>query len=410
VKGAPVHGEVAPGFEAVADEFRRNFARRGELGAACAVYHRGEKVVDLWGGYRDRHRTRSWLEDTLVVVYSTSKGLSAVTVALARARGLFDYDERVATYWPEFAENGKGEITVRQLLAHEAGVAAVDAPLTPRTLADPDAVAAAIAPQKPNWPPGTRHGYHALSLGFYESELIRRTDPQHRTLGRFFADEIARPLGIEFYFGVPPSVPDERIAAIKGYRRAEVLLHVGPMPALMIAGFARPKSLTYRAFANPRLRGAVDLDRPEFRAVELPAATGVGQARAIARVYGELAAGGGELGLDADTLAQLEAPAVQPPGGAADLVLRVESAFSLGFLKPSPRFRFGSSDRAYGHTGAGGSFGLADPDTELGFAYTPNRLGFHLRDDPREKPLRDAAYRAVGAAPPRDAAPAVRPA
>lgn len=405
-----MHGDVAPGFEGVADEFRRNFSERNELGAACAVYHRGEKVADLWGGHRDRHRTRSWLEDTLVVVYSTSKGLSATTMALARARGLLDYDERVAAYWPEFAQNGKGEITVRQLLAHEAGLAAVDVPLTPQMLADPDAVGDAIAPQRPNWTPGSRHGYHALSIGFYESQLIRRVDPQGRTLAQFFAEEIANPLGIEFYFGVPPTVPDERIARIKGYSRAAVLLNIGPMPARMVLGFTRRSSLTYRAFGNPRLRGATDLDRPEYRAIEMPAATGVGQARAIARVYGDLAAGGSELGIDAGTLAELAAPAVQPPGGATDLVLRVEAAFALGFLKPSPKFRFGSSDAAFGHTGAGGSFGFADPDTELGFAYTPNRLGFHLRDDPREKPLRDAAYRAVGARPPRDAAPAARPA
>ena len=407
---APIGGDVAPGFEGVADEFRRNFSKRRELGAACAVFHGGEKVVDLWGGHRDRARTRSWMEDTLVVLYSTSKGMSAVAVAVAHARGLLDYDERVAAYWPEFAANGKEDITVRQLLAHEGAVAGVDIELTPKMLADPDAVAAAIAPQRPNWTPGTRHGYHALSLGFYESELIRRVDPQHRTLGRYFQDEIAQPLGIELYFGVPESVSDDRIAEVKGYPRAAVLLHIGPMPWPMIAGFASRKSLTYRAFTNPRLRGAQDLDRPEFRSVELPAATGVGHARAVARVYGDLAAGGNELGVGGDTLAELAAPAVQPPGGATDLVLRVECAFGLGFLKPSPLFPFGSSERAFGHTGAGGSFGFADPDSELGFAYAPNKLGFHLRDDPREKALRDAAYRAVGARPPRDAAPAARPA
>jgi CubicO group peptidase (beta-lactamase class C family) len=406
---APIHGDVAPGFEPLADEFRRNFERRGELGAACAVYHHGEKVVDLWGGHSDRRRRRPWGEDTLVVVYSTSKGMAATTVAVAHARGLIDYDERVCAYWPEFAANGKEAITVRTLLAHEAGLAGVDTPLTPETLADPDAVAAAIAPQRPAWTPGTRHGYHALSLGFYEGELIRRVDPEGRTLGRFFQDEIAARLGVEFYFGVPPEVDDRRIAQVKGYRRAEVLLHIGPMPAAMILGFTRRSSLTYRAFGNPKLRGPADLDRPEYRAVELPAATGVGQPRAIARVYGDLAAGGPVLGIDERTMAELTAPAVQPPGGATDLVLRVESAFSLGFLKPSPGFAFGSSARAFGHTGAGGSFGFADPDTELGFAYAPNRLGFHLRDDPREKSLRDAAYRAVGAPPPREAASAARP-
>ena len=406
---AAVHGDVAPGFERVADEFRRNFDERGELGAACAVYHRGEKVVDLWGGHRDRRRTRPWEEDTLVVVYSTSKGMAAATVALAHARGLIDYDERVASYWPEFAQNGKGEITVRQLLAHEAGLSGIDVRLTPAMLRDPDVVAAAIAPQRPAWKPGTRHGYHALSLGFYESELIRRVDPRRRTLGRFFQDEIATPLGVEFYFGVPESVSDERIARIKGYRRAEVLLHVGPMPGQMLLGFARRRSFTFRAFGNPTLRGAADLDKPEYRAVEFPAATGIGQARAVAAVYGDLASGGRRLGFDEGTLAELSAPAVQPSGGSKDLVLRVEAAFSLGFIKPSSAFPYGSSERAFGHTGAGGSFGFADPDTELGFAYTPNRLGFHLRDDPREKPLRDAAYLAVGERPAPDAAPSLRP-
>jgi CubicO group peptidase (beta-lactamase class C family) len=206
-------------------------------------------------------------------------------------------------------------------------------------------------------------------------------------------------------------VPDERIARIKGYRRPEVLLHLGAMPPRMVLGFTRRGSLTFRAFGNPALRGPTDLDHPEYRAVEFPAATGVGQARAVARVYGELATGGAALGFDEDTIAELTAPAVQPPGGPVDLVLRVESAFALGFLKPSPLFPFGSSERAFGHTGAGGSFGFADPDTELGFAYTPNRLGFHLRDDPREKALRDAAFRAVGARPPDEAATAAaRPA
>jgi CubicO group peptidase (beta-lactamase class C family) len=337
--------------------------------------------------------------------------MAAATVAMAHSRGLLDYDERVATYWPEFAQNGKGEVTLRQLLAHEAGVSGIDKRLTLAMLADPDAVADAIAPQRPAWQPGTRHGYHALSLGFYEGELIRRVDPQRRTLGRFFQDELAAPLGVEFYFGVPASVPDERIAQIKSYRRAEVLLHIGPMPAQMLLGFARRRSFTFRAFGNPVLRGPGDLASPEYRAVELPAATGVGQARAIAAVYGDLATGGHRLGFGERTLAELTAPAVQPSGGAKDLVLRVESAFSLGFLKPSPLFPFGSTERAFGHTGAGGSFGFADPDTELGFTYTPNRLGFHLRDDPREKPLRDAAYLAVGERPrPDAAAAAARPA
>jgi CubicO group peptidase (beta-lactamase class C family) len=396
----PVNGHVVPGFERVADEFARNFHDRGELGAACAVYLEGEKVVDLWGGHRDRAARTPWEEDTLVIVYSTSKGLSAAAVALAHSRNLLDYDERVSHYWPEFAENGKDGITVRQLLAHQAGLCAIDEPLDAALLGDLDAVAAAIAKQRPAWKPGTRQGYHALSIGFYEGELLRRVDPQKRSLGRFFAEEIAEPLGIEFYFGVPETVPDDRIAEIRAYRRPEVLLHMNVMPPAMVLGFARRGSLTFRAFGNPRLRGPADLNAPEYRAVEFAAGTGVGQARAVAAVYGELATGGRALGYSEETLEQLTAPPITPSGGSHDLVLRVETAFALGFLKPSRLFRFGSTDRAFGHTGAGGSFGFADPDTRLGFAYTPNRLGFHLRDDPREKALRDAVYAAIGARTP----------
>src|SRR3989442_6711162 len=211
-------------------------------------------MVELWGGHRDRAATLPWEEDTMVVVYPTSKGMAATTVAMAHARGLLDYDERVAAYWPEFAENGKEEVTLRQLLAHEAGLCAVDRPLTAETLADPEAVAAAIAPQRPAWAPGTRHGYHALSLGFYEGELIRRGDPPRRAPGRYFQDEIAGPLGIEFYFGVPESVPDDRIAQVKAYRRTEVLRHIGPMPAAIRLGFMRRRSRTYPAFRDARLR------------------------------------------------------------------------------------------------------------------------------------------------------------
>src|SRR5919199_1790932 len=211
---ARIAGDVAPGFERVADEFRRNFTDRRELGAACAVYHRGEKVVDLWGGHRDRARRRPWEEDTLVLVYSTSKGLSATAIALAHSRGLLDYDERVASYWPEFAQAGKGEITVRQLLAHEAGLPVIDEPLNPEILRDFDRLAAAIARQRPLWTPGQRHGYHGVSLGWYEGEPLRRVDPERRTLGRFLAEEIARPLGLDFHFGLPRDYPTERLARI----------------------------------------------------------------------------------------------------------------------------------------------------------------------------------------------------
>ncbi len=390
-----IQGAVEPGFEPVREVFAANFARRRELGAACAAYLDGARVVDLWGGYRDAARTSTWARDTLVMVYSTSKGLAAMDVALAHSRGWLDYDARVADYWPEFAQNGKAEITVRELLAHQAGLCVIDERLDAVKLANHDAVAEAIARQRPAWTPGTRQGYHALSLGWYESELVRRVDPKHRSLGRFFAAEIAEPLGLEFYFGLPRHLDGDRIASIHGGGLRGATLHLTGMPLRMLAAFLRPQSLTARVFGNPRLRSAAGLDAPEYRAVEIPAGGGIGQVRSVAKAYSEFATGGHCLGLRPETLAELTAPPRRPTGGARDLVLMVEAAFALGFARPSGDFRFGSSGRAFGHPGAGGSFAFADPDLGLSFAYAPNRLGHHLRDDPREKALRDAFYACV---------------
>jgi CubicO group peptidase (beta-lactamase class C family) len=394
-----IEGYVAPGFEAVREEFRTNFARRGELGAAVAAYVGGSKVVDLWGGYRNARRQDRWEEDTLVLVYSTSKGMAAIGVALAASRGLLDYDALVSSYWPEFAQHGKGEVTVRQLLSHQAGLSGLDAPLSARRLADLDWMASALAAQKPAWKPGTRQGYHALTIGWYESQLIRRVDPQRRSLGRFFADEVAAPLGLEFYFGLPESVSADRVARIKGASIPSMLAHVRTMPPGMMASFLRPGSHTSRAFMNPRMRGPADLDRPEYRAVEIPAGGGIGQVRSIARAYSEMAGGGASLGLSAETFEQLTAPPRPPSGDPRDLVLWVPAAYSLGFVRPTRDFLFGRGSRSFGHPGAGGSFGFADPDAEVGFAYAPNRLGHHLRDDPREKSLRDALYRCLDRRP-----------
>ncbi len=387
-----IGGAVAPGFEPVRDEFERNFAERGELGAACAAYVGGSKVVDLWGGVRDARDGEPWGEDTLVLVYSTSKGLAAMTLALAHSRGWLDYDERVARYWPEFAQAGKGEVTVRQLLAHEAGLPVVDEPLDARLLAHFDRLAAAIARQRPLWKPGTRHGYHGVSLGWYEGELMRRVDPEGRTLGRFFAEEIAAPLGIEFYFGAPADLPRERLARIERVPVWKAVPRMRDLPLQMRLAMLNPRSVTFRAFANPRLRRPADLDRAEYRALEFPAGGGIGGARDIARAYAAFAAHPAELGLAPETREELIRPPRRPLHGWRDQVLKVDTAFSLGFARPLGDFRFGSSARAFGHPGAGGSFAFADPDRGASFAYVMNRMGFHLNDDPRERALREALY------------------
>jgi CubicO group peptidase (beta-lactamase class C family) len=390
-----VAGTVAPGFEPVRREFERNLAERRELGAACAAYAGGEKVVDLWGGVRDARDGSPWEEDTLVVVYSTSKGLAAMTLALLHSRALLDYDERVASYWPEFAQAGKGEVTVRQLLAHEAGLPIVDEPLHPGLLRDFDRLGEAIARQRPLWKPGTRHGYHGVSLGWYEGELVRRIDPDGRTLGRFFAEEIAGPLGIDVHFGVPSTVAKERIARIERAGPLSVASGMRDLPPRMALAFANPRSVTFRTFANPRLRRPADLDRREYRGLEFPAGGAVGSARGIARAYAAFAAPEPELGLSAATIEELTRFPRPPSRGWHDEVLKVNTAFSLGFARPLRPFKFGSSERAFGHPGAGGSFAFADRDRDVSFAYVMNRLGFHLNDDPREKALRDAVYRCL---------------
>ena len=394
-----VDGSVSPGFEDVRREFERNFAERGELGAACAAYVGGNKVVDLWGGVRDARSGEPWREDTLVLVYSTSKGLAAMTLALAHSRGWLDYDERVTTYWPEFGQVGKGGITVRQLLGHEAGLPVVDEPLDARLLADFDRLASAIARQRPLWEPGTRHGYHGVSLGWYEGELMRRLDPQRRTLGRFFAEEIAAPLGLEIYFGAPADLSRERLARIERIPRWKAVPQMRDLPRPMALAMLNPRSLTFRTFANPRLRRPADLDRAEYRRVEFPAGGAIGTARDIARAYAAFVAHPPELGLTAATLQELTRFPAPPACGWRDEILKVDTAFSLGFARPLGEFRFGSSERAFGHPGAGGSFAFADPDRGVAFAYVMNRLGFRLNDDPREKSLRDSLYRCLETTP-----------
>src|SRR5512137_1419300 len=224
-----VAGIVQPGFEAVHEAFVENFERRGELGAACAVYHRGERVVDLWGGVRSRATGEPWEADTMVLVHSTTKGMASLATALAHSRGLLDHDERVATYWPEFAQNGKERITVRQLFSHQAGLFELDERPTRSLVADPDRLAVVLARQEPRWPAGTRQAYHAITLGFYQSELLRRVDPKHRTLGRFFQDELATPLELDFYIRLPEEIPDSRLAPLHRPRRmARMLVTVPP--------------------------------------------------------------------------------------------------------------------------------------------------------------------------------------
>jgi CubicO group peptidase (beta-lactamase class C family) len=381
-----VEGEVSPGFEPVRDAFAENFFERHELGGACCVYHRGKKVVDLWGGVRNKATGEPWEADTMALVYSTTKGLAAMTLAVAHSRGWLDYEERVAHYWPEFAQQGKDTITVRQLLAHQAGLFALDEPLDRGLVADLDRLAAVLARQKPAWEPGARQAYHAITLGFYQNELIRRIDPRHRSLGQFFQDEIASPLGIDFYIRLPELVPDSRLATLESPSRWDMVR--GFPLRIAIAAF-NPRSKIVRALRGSEL--AHDEKRIYARDLEIPSGGGVGTARAIARAYGVFAAGGAELQLRPETLEALAAPAIPPAHGFHDECMMGEARFSLGFMKPCPILSFGSA-RSYGMPGSGGSMGFADPEAGIGYGYVTNRMGTVLTGDPRDLALRNTLY------------------
>jgi CubicO group peptidase (beta-lactamase class C family) len=382
-----IEGHVSAGFEAVRDAFAENFSRRHELGGACCVYYQGEKVVDLWGGVRNKATGEPWQEDTMVLVYSSTKGLAAMTLALAHSRGWLDYEERVCKYWPEFARNGKETITVRQLLAHQAGLFAFDEPVDKSVVADLDHLALVLARQKPAWEPGTRQAYHAITLGYYEGELLRRIDPQHRSLGQFFQDEIASPLGLDFYIRLPESIPDSRLATL-----------ARPSLFAMLRGFGLSfflVALNRRSNISRALMGSEfphDKQRIYARNFEVPSGGGVGTARAIAHAYSVFATGGRELQLRPETLQLLSAPAVPATHGFYDECMKGDGVqFSLGFMKHCPVWAFGS-EGSFGFPGSGGSLGYADPKAGIGYGYVTSQMGTVLTGDPRDLALRNAVY------------------
>ena len=398
-----IEGHVSRGFEPVRDAFEENFARRAELGGACCAFYRGEKVVDLWGGVRNKATGEPWERDTMVVVHSATKGLAAMTLAIAHSRHWLDYEERVATYWPEFAQHGKEKITVRQLLAHQAGLFAFDEPVDRRVLANPDQLAAVMARHRPAWEPGTRQAYHGLTLGFYEGELLRRVDPRHRTLGQFFQDEIATPLGEDFYIRLPETIPNARLATLSPPGMIKMLIGFRPV-RLLVEGL-NPRSHVSRALTvNPGTSIYLDESHVYARDLEVPAGGGVGTARAMAHAYGVFATGGRELGLRQETLDLLAAPAIPPARGFYDECLKGEVQFSLGFMKPSANWRFGGA-RSFGSPGTGGALGFADPDAGIGYAYVTSRMGTVFTGDPRDVALRDALYTTLTARPRQRSAP-----
>ncbi len=381
-----IHGTFDPRFARVKDVFAEGFRTRDEIGAAIAITIDGTPVVDLWAGHADLAKTRPWARDTIVNVYSTTKGMAALCLHQLVDEGRVDLDAPVARYWPEFAQAGKGSIPVRFFLGHRSGLAAARPLLPSPALYDWDAMVTALAAQEPWWEPGTAHGYHAVTFGWLVGEIVRRVSG--KSLGTYFRDAIARPLGMDFHIGLPDQ---------EHHRVAEMSPIPLPDPGaetlqLGMVILADPQGLSAQAFMNPPSMG-LGVNNPEWRRAEIPGANGHGDARSLARVYGALARGGSVDGvkvLSPDGIARCHTELSH----GRDLVLTVSTRFGHGYMLSQERkdASFGPGTRSFGHPGAGGSLGFADPDAKLGFGYVVNRMGPNIILDPRATALLDAAY------------------
>ena len=395
-----IDGTFDPRFAGVRDEFERNFAERGEVGASVCVTVDGETVVDLWGGTADPTTGRVWDRDTIGHVWSATKGATALCAHILAARGQLDLDAPVVTYWPEFGKNGKESILVRHLLSHQAGLPAVRAPLPAGCFYDWRLMVDALAAEEPFWRPGTRNGYHALTFGFLVGEVVRRASG--RSLGSFFADEVAGPLGLEFWLGLPeehePRVAPTVPAAPPGPGDA--------VPSFYVAALSDPGSVPGLVLANNGGYMLVpgESDSRAAHAAEMGAIGGITQARGLAGMYRPLALGGTVDGVTLVGPAQLYRMGAVVAATSVDAVLLVPTRWSMGYTKTVDNSHLPVADRegllltetAFGHPGMGGSLGFADPGLRLSFGYTMNRQGTGLGVNERGQSLVDAVYRALG--------------
>jgi CubicO group peptidase (beta-lactamase class C family) len=383
-----IDGFVASGWDPVRDAFEANFSQRGDLGAGVAVYHRGERVVDLVGGHRDRDRTETYGADTLQLIFSSTKGVTAACVAVCVDRGWLDPMTDVRTMWPAFP----GDITVEQLMSHQAGLITIEPPLTLAQCLEPDTAMRALEGTTPVWEPGSRHGYHAITFGWLAGELVRLADPQHRSLGRFLREEIVEPLHLDMWIGLPDD-QQPRVARLVGAPPPE-----DPAELAVLAARSAPGTLAERALtvsgAFPMTGRGLPWNKPEVRAAELGGANAVTNAHSLAKLYGAMVAETDGVRLTTDaTVDSVRRPRV----AGLDACLGVDTSFGLGFMLDTafnPLLGHGS----FGHPGAGGSLGFADPETGIGFGYVMNQMRTGLAADSRPAALIEAIRRCVPAA------------
>lgn len=379
---------VAPGWEPVRDAFLEGFENGEEHGAGVSVFHKGQCVVDLMGGWRDRNHTVAYDPDALQVVFSTTKGIMSIAVAMCVQRGLIDYSEKVATYWPEFAQAGKGDITVAQLLAHRAGLYTLRDAISLEDALNWDVVTSRLAATEPLLAPGSVHAYHAISFGWLAGELVRRVDG--RSVSQFVSEEISKPLGAEFYVGLPEEL-EPRVARLM----AHPIPSFPPDIAKIMNDRGGPGTKGEAALSLNGAFGPGAFNKPEVHRAQVPGANGIGNARALAKIY---AACVGEVNgvrlLQQDTVAR--ATTSMTPADEVDAVLLSQTDFAMGFMRHNDHYRF-TGPEAFGHTGAGGSASFADPGRQLGFSYVMNTMMTVYEEDPRRARLISAARQCADA-------------
>lgn len=388
-----IDGLVEPGFEGVRDAFLANFAEHGDIGAGVSVHVEGRKVVELWGGVADQETNRPYTEDTLQLVYSTTKGATAACANLLVQRGELDVDAPVADYWPEFGQADKEDIPVRWLLCHKAGLPTIDEQLSCEEVLAWEPVIRALEVQTPIWEPGTAHGYHAVTFGYLVGEVVRRITG--RSLGTYFADEIAGPLGLEFWIGLPEE-HEHRLAPLIGGLRPADAADLDPKLKDMLEAFIGPDSLLGRTLTvNGAFRDSDIFNTRAVHEAEIPAANGITNARSLSRLYAGLVGPlDGAAAAPLLTEAQIHAASTRQTEGA-DRCIFINSTFGLGFFTSSPFAPYGVKGN-FGHAGMGGSVGFGDPANKVGFGYVMNKMNQNLSADPRTSALIKATYDAIG--------------
>jgi CubicO group peptidase (beta-lactamase class C family) len=386
----PLDGFVADGWSEVADVLASNIDNRDDVGAGVSVFHRGKCVVDIAGGFFDREATKPYTLDTLQLVFSTTKGVVATAVAMCVERGLLSYEEPVSLFWPEFAAHGKEQVTVAQLLSHQAGLYTVDGPLTFEEVLDWNTMVSRLANTAPLFPVGSTHGYHAITFGWLAGHLVRLVDG--RNIGRFIAEEIATPLGGEIYVGLPAHL-EPRVSPINtGWPRTATSAPAAPVQL-------PNKYLVSALSVNGALNVKGGFNREDLHAAEVPGANGIANARSLAAMYSatftETETSNGPVRLlNDDTRSKMTVQ--QTKDGEVDLCLQTQRTFAMGFVTPSEKLAF-DAPGSYGHAGAGGSVSFADPLRQMSFSYIMNRMKDSMFTDPRAVRLIEAASRCADA-------------